>query len=139
VPSSCLVEVFGFHKTEFLSQFLKENAGLKTAWIEKEISINPYALWQRGVDISSILFIECGKEAIWTVQQILNSQVYQATVLSELAFKEMDLRKFQLLVEKTESHLFLLSRRPHQSWIPALQIEVEKGLRSRIKKQRGFK
>ncbi len=136
IPSSSVVEIFGSGKTEFLSQFLKEYPSLKTVWIEKEISINPYALWQRGVDIGSILFIECGAESVWATQQVLKSQIFQVITLSQLEFKEMELRKIQLLIEKTESHLFLLSTLPHQSWIPALQLDVNEGIK--VLRQRGF-
>lgn len=136
VPLSSLIEITGIGKTEFVASFLKEHRGLKTAWIEKKISINPYALWQRGVDTNSILFLECGGEAIWATQQVIGSHVFQAIVLSEIEFSEKDLRKFQLLIEKTNAHLLLLSKEVHQSWVPALQIQVSEGLNHKLLRKR---
>lgn len=125
LPVGCLVEFSGQGKTELLSQFLKEHPELQTAWIEPTLSINPYALWQRGVDVSKILFIEGGKASVWAAHQVLQSQAFELLTLSGLRLDERELRRLQLLTEKCESHLILLSPEPLKSWALALQIEVQ--------------
>jgi hypothetical protein len=125
VPQGCLIEISGFGKTELLSVFLREHPELLVAWLEMQITVNPYALWQRGVNVDHMLFIEAHSEPLWCVQQILKSQLFQVVVMSGLRFQELELRKLQLLVEKSQSHLILLSHQLHQSWVPALQMVVQ--------------
>ena len=67
-----MVEIVGAGKTEFISEFIKEHSKLKILWIEKELTINPYGLWQRGIDLSQITFIET-TEAGWAAQQVAES------------------------------------------------------------------
>ncbi|MGE0207433.1 MAG: hypothetical protein AB7R69_06315 [Candidatus Babeliales bacterium] len=124
IPKNCIVEIAGVNKTEFITKFLEEHPKLQTVWIEREISINPYALWQRGVNLDSILFIECKDEPIWSIQQVLKSQVFEAVILSDIQFIDSELRKFQLLVEKSCSHLFILTNKLHKSWVPTIQIQA---------------
>lgn len=124
-PCGSLIEIAGTGKTSFVAAFLKEHPNLKSIWIEKKLSVNPYALWQHGVDIRNILFVECGNEANWVLQQVLTSQVFPIALISDFSFSEKELRKYQLLTEKNNSQVFLLSQNLHRSWVPALQIKME--------------
>jgi hypothetical protein len=139
-PLGAIVEISGTGKTELVAQFLKEHPDFKIAWVEENISINPYALRQKGVKLNNLLFIEAKKELSWCLAQALNSGCFQAVVtgssaigssvavnnLNDKKFSEKDLRRFQLLSEKCKSHFFLLSEKPHNSWVPHLQLEVAK-------------
>lgn len=121
-----LVELTGTSKTEFVSLFLKENPQLKTAWVEDSITINPYALKQRGVNLDSLFFIEGGKETLWCLNQVLSSGCFQVIVCENARFTEKDLRRFQLLSEKTQNHFFLLSHESSSSWVPHVQLKISK-------------
>lgn len=137
-PVGRLSEICGQGKTEFIALFLKETAPTRIAWVEQELTINPYGLWQRGVDLASITFIETN-DLSWTIQQVLQSQIFLTVILSQLSFQERDLRRFQLLVEKSSSVLILLSETLHRSWVPSLQIEVSHPhLKAQIVRKRGY-
>ncbi|MBL7543311.1 MAG: hypothetical protein JNL11_05815 [Bdellovibrionaceae bacterium] len=120
------VELSGSQRTEFAALFLKENPQLSVAWIEETISINPYALKQKGVCVESILFIEGKKDILWSLNQVLSSGCFQVVVAENSGFNEKDFRRFQLLSEKTLNHFFLLSPSPSTSWVPHLQLHVRK-------------
>jgi hypothetical protein len=135
------VEIFGAGKTQLISQFLKEHQEFKTLWIETEISINPYGLFQKGVKVQNVLFIEAKKEMNWCLTQGLNSGCFNVTVIHGQTFNEKELRRIQLLNEKNQSHVFLLSEAPHKSWVPQLQLNVTKHkeeITIEIHRQRGF-
>src|SRR4051812_16379871 len=72
-PQRALIEVSGFGKTELITHFLKEHPDFKTAWIEPQITINPYALFQRGLPLEQILFIEARDHLQWCLSQALQS------------------------------------------------------------------
>ena len=127
-PLGAVIEISGTGKTELVAQFLKEHPDFKIAWVEENISINPYALRQKGVKLNNLLFIEAKKELSWCLTQALNSNCFQAVITGDTKFSEKDLRRFQLLSEKCKSHFFLLSEKPHNSWVPHLQIEVSKSM-----------
>jgi hypothetical protein len=97
--SGQLIEIAGFGKTEFLARFLIEACNGRVAWVEQNLTINPFGLQQRGLELSNITFVET-QEVSWAVQQILQSQIFQVVVLSHLNLSERELRRFQLLVCK---------------------------------------
>ena len=141
LPQGSLIEIAGSGKTEFVALFLKEQPELKTAWVEDSISINPYALRQKGVRLKNILFIEAGREISWCLNQALQSGCFQVVVAESRSFREKDLRRYQLLSEKSNGHFFLLSETLGKSWAPHLQFQVEKlGSQLKIKnsRQRGL-
>lgn len=120
------VELTGSQRTEFTAQFLSENPELKVAWVEESITINPYALKQKGVCLDHILFIEGKKDLAWCLNQVLGSGCFQIVVTENSRFQEKDLRRFQLLSEKAQNHFFLLSANPTPSWVPHLQLKTRK-------------
>lgn len=121
-----LIEITGQGKTEFVSEFLKEKSEFKTVWIESEFTINPYAFFQKGVKLENVLFVEAKKEMTWCMAQCLQSDCFKILVTHGQNFQERELRRFQLLCEKAKTHLFILSQTPHKSWVPYLQLEVNK-------------
>jgi hypothetical protein len=136
-----VVELAGVSKTEFLSLFLCEHADFKVAWLEDNITINPYALFQKGVRLENLLFVEAKKEMSWCLTQILQSGCFQAVVVSNQRFIEKDLRRYQLLSERGNLNFFILSEKFHQSWVPNLQLEIfkeENNLGIRTYKKRGY-
>ena len=134
-----IVEITGPGKTELVCQFLKENSEIKAAWIENEITVNPYGLFQKGVKLENILFIESKEEEFWCLTQALQSGCFEA-VISCGVFEEKELRRFQLLAESSSSHFFLLSEDLHNSWVPQLQLKVskkKKGVNVQVARKRG--
>ena len=126
LPLGAIVEVVGHGKTEFVVQFLKEHPEFKIAWIEKEMSLNPFALLQRDLKLEQFLFIEAATHGIWALQQILNSQCFQAIVVSGFEFDFKQLRRFQMLTERSQGHFFILAKDFDTSWVPQVQIEVQR-------------
>lgn len=122
----CFVELTGPQRTEFTAQFLSEHPQLNVAWLEESITINPYALKQKGVSLDHILFIEGGNDLSWCLNQVLGSGCFQLVVTENARFHEKDLRRFQLLSEKNQNHFFLLSGNPTSSWVPHLQLKIAK-------------
>lgn len=128
-PKGSIIEVCGPGKTELVALFLKEHPEFKVAWIEREITINPYALFQKGLKTENVLFIEAKEQLEWCLNQALQSACFQAIVTNALtssSFDEKDLRRYQLLAERSQAHFFLLSENLHQSWVPNLQLKVKK-------------
>lgn len=139
-PKGSIIELTGPGKTEVVALFLKEHPDFKVVWIERELTINPYALFQKGVKTENILFIEAGNELAWCLNQALQSGCFQALV-TDSPFGEKDLRRYQLLAERGQVHFFLLSKSLHQSWVPQLQLQVAKektSLEIQTKKRRGM-
>lgn len=135
-----ILELSGPGKTELTALFLREHPEFKVAWIEKELTINPYALLQKGVKTENILFIEAGKELSWCLTQALQSGCFQA-LITNTAFEEKDLRRYQLLAERSQAHFFLLSKEIHPSWVPNLQLKIQKkkqGLEIKTLRKRGM-
>lgn len=120
------IEITGSQRTEFTALFLREHPELKIAWVEDSITINPYALKQKGVCLDNILFVEGKKDTVWCLSQVLSSGCFQAVITENSRFNEKDLRRFQLLSEKAQNHFFLLSASPSASWVPHLQLKVSK-------------
>src|ERR1700737_2534231 len=82
IPKGALTEISGPGKTEFLVRFLSEHPSLKVAWVEDQISVYPYAIFQRKAYLQRILFAEAGSNSLWALMQILRSQVFGVIVFS---------------------------------------------------------
>ncbi len=134
-----LIEIVGPAKTTTLALFLKEHPDLRVAWVESRLTVNPYALFQRGVNLRNILFVEAGEHAHWCLTQILESGCLRVVVAdnSWASMDERELRRYQLLSESHHTHFFLLSKAPHSSWIPHLQIEARSQTDLHVLRRRG--
>ncbi len=121
-----VTELVGAGKTHAIALFLKEHSDFKVAWVESHLTINPYALFQLGVNLENILFIEAQKDLSWCLDQTLQSGCFKVVVAYTKKIQEKDLRRYQLISEKNQSHFFLLSERAHKSWVPQLQLRVLK-------------
>lgn len=127
-PKAALIEVSGYGKTECVALYLKEHPELKVVWIETEITVNPYALFQKGLRTENILFIEAGDQFSWCLTQALSSGCFQVLVTAldrdSSADGEKNLRRYQLLAEKNHTQVFIFSEELHTSWVPNLQLRV---------------
>jgi hypothetical protein len=126
LPQGALTEVKGLGKTELVVQFIKEHPEFRVAWVEKEWTLNPFAMLQRELKLEQILFIEAPKQGLWALQQVLHSQCFQMIVVGGFEFDVRELRRFQMLNERSQGHFFILTEEFHRCWVPQLQIEVQR-------------
>jgi hypothetical protein len=148
IPKGALTEISGPGKTEFLVRFLSEHPSQKVAWIEDQISIYPYAIFQRKAQLQRILFAEAGTNSLWALMQVLRSQVFGIIVFSSTTttrlsksgvgggigqescrtlFDERTLRAMQLSAEKAQASVVFLRDEPGDSWPISLQLRVGHG------------
>jgi hypothetical protein len=127
-----IVEITGYGKTQWLASFLKEHPEDKVAWVESEMSINPYALFQQEVQLKNILFIEAKDQMMWCLTQALESGCFKIFVTGDHQFSENEMRRCQLLAERHRAHFFILAQEFHQTWVPILKLQV-------LKLDHGFK
>ncbi|OFZ19682.1 MAG: hypothetical protein A2X94_16630 [Bdellovibrionales bacterium GWB1_55_8] len=140
-PKGALVEVSGVSgagKTEVILRLLAENAAPQSgiapriAWIEEASTIYPCAFPQFGIALDRVLFVDCenAKDALWAAHQVIRSQVFGAVILARsgsFRISETDLRRLQLVAEKNQTAVFLISERPmREAWPVSLQLEVSR-------------
>ena len=121
-----VVEITGRGKTEWLASFLREQPTYKVAWVEKEISINPYALFQKQVDLRNILFIEAKNQIMWCLTQALGSGCFKVMITGDDHLSENEMRRIQLLSEKHQAHFFILGEQSSKTWVPSLKLKILK-------------
>jgi len=112
LPRGVLVELTGPGKTENVAQLLAENPGLRAAWVEQRFSLLPSALLQRRVNLEKIFFVEGGKDSAWAASSILRSQLFPLIIYHAPYGEERELRRFQLLAERSASTMILLRDQP---------------------------
>jgi hypothetical protein len=127
VPKGAIIELQGHSRFEWFISFLKENPSLNCFWAEKEQSVLPAALHQRGIDLSRVTFAVFKEKEFPSLRKVIQSQVYPV-ILSNHSFNEIKvLQSFQLLTEKSNSNFFLAAEKPvTQNWPIALQLDVSR-------------
>ncbi len=115
---SSLIEVAGVcgsGKTESLLRVLRERPTSRIAWMEVEPTIYPCAFPQLGVPLSRLLFVEPEQDLLWSVQQVLQSGLFECLVLhlGGSLLKETQLRQLQFLARKSRAFVFVVTDRPH--------------------------
>jgi hypothetical protein len=127
IPRGGLVEICGHGKTEAVGRLLAEHAHTPTAWIEKDFSLLPSALAQRGVPLDKIFFVEAKAEYAWAATLILRARIFPFVVYHAPFGEEKELRRFQLLAERSRSTMLLLTEeKPTLAWPISLSLEMEK-------------
>lgn len=127
IPRGAVVEIIGAGRTQFMVKLLAERqkqADTLALWVEKEFSVYPLGLQQQGVDLSRLLFVESDKAAAWVLGQALQAQIFPIVIAADFTFDEKELRRFQLLSERSRATTFLLSDERRPSWVPQLVIEA---------------
>ncbi len=127
VPQGALVELLGSYKTEWAVQFIAGHPEMKVFWAEKDQSVLPTALHQRGVSLSQITFATLSKDLVPALRRAIQSQVY-GIVLAPNIFEEIKIfQAFQLFTEKSNATLFLFGgEKPSTAWPISLQLEIHK-------------
>lgn len=139
IPKGAITEISGVGKTEFVTQILYEHPDLRVAWIEKDLSVFPFALWQRSLGLQRILFIESGKQTEWAILQILKAQIFKVVIFYVDDFEITSLRRIQLASEKANVVTLWLTDRTHSLWPVSLQLQMNKkkfGLEPIVLKQK---
>ena len=133
VPKGAIIEIIGPQKYEWFINFLKNHPKIKTFWAEKEQQVLPTALVQRGLDLRNFTFGILGEDSFVSIRKIIQSQVYEV-IIAPNNFKDLKIyRAFQLLTEKTNTSLFLVSQKSlSNAWPVALQLDIKSD------KQNGF-
>jgi hypothetical protein len=128
VPKGVIVELLGPARTEWFLQFLKLHPEFRVFWCEREQSILPTAIHQRGIDLRRITFGLLGEDLKRPLRRVMQSQLYQV-LLAPNVFSEINTFKaLQLLTERTNSTLFLLGKKtPSLAWPISMQLEIGRG------------
>ncbi len=121
-----ITEVVGAGKTEFVLRFLAEHPSLHAAWVEPEVSLNPYGVLQHQVSVGKVFCIESGENHNWSVLQALRSGAFQVVISAAPVNDLMELRRLQLAVERSAAILFLLAPEPSGLWPVSMEVTVER-------------
>jgi hypothetical protein len=139
LPKGALIEISGNAgggKTEVVLRFLAQNPSVRVAWVEEEFSIYPSAFPQNSVGLERVLFVDSPPgETLWTVHQILRSQVFGVVILkkSQFSMDEMALRRLQLAAEKSQITVILLTDQPARkgTWPISVQLQASRSIENR--------
>jgi len=124
LPKGAVIELVGPARYEFIADFIRSRSE-PCLWMQKELSFFPTALLQRGVRMDRSVFVEAGGQVDWVLRQVLQSQVFPLVVGEDFGLGERDLRKVQLLAERSGSSFFHLCSDYRPSWVPMLSLHVE--------------
>lgn len=132
IPRGAITEISGSPgsgKSEAVLKFIAElPPSLRVAWVEEDFTVYPCALPQAGVDLSRVLFSWAGDQACWSAHQVLRSQLFPVVVLMAKIEESIELRRLQLIAEKSGSSLILLSDEPRlrDHWPIRLQLRASR-------------
>jgi hypothetical protein len=132
LPKGAVVEISGNAgggKTEVVLRFLAQNPTVRVAWVEEEFTIYPCAFPQSSVGLQRVLFVDSPPgETLWTVHQMVRSQVFGVIVMQLKNMDEMALRRLQLIAEKAQVTIIVLSDEPTRkgSWPISVQLQVSR-------------
>lgn len=129
IPKGVITEITGTGKTEFVLAFLREHPTLRVAWIEENFSVYPFGFMQRNVSLDRILFVESGtSDTLWSVLQVLKSQIFSVVVVYAENLDLMALRKIQLASEKSGSATLWLTAKSRALWPVRRHVRIRGGL-----------
>lgn len=125
VPKGIIVELIGNAYTEWLLQFFKEHPENYIYWCERDSSVNPTAIYQRGINLERIKFVITGDELQQPLRLALESNSYPFLVAPSRFDDVKIFQRLHLLAEKSKSTLFFLGQNKFsQAWPISLQLEI---------------
>lgn len=95
--------------TEAALKILSEHPTKRCAWVERDSSFFPTASFQRGIRPGQILNIRTRDEILWAALECLRSQLFEFLVLVNPGFNERDLRRLQMMAEKSGTCVLILN------------------------------
>ncbi len=125
IAKGSLVELMGNARTEWLLELFRLHQDALIFWCEKESSVNPTAIHQRGIALERIKFITSTAHLQQSLRLALQSGQYPF-VVAPAAFEEVRVfQRLQLLAEKSKSTLFLLAKEKFSAaWPISLQMDI---------------
>lgn len=141
LPRGALVELLGSGSREWLFSLFRMHEKTRIAWIEPQLSLFPPAVFQRGVDLSRLLFVETEKEWTWALLQVLRAKLFHFAVtpmeLVPANGTDVFLRKLQIQAERSGTTLFFLSEQETPFFAITHRIRIEAGTTEVLKRKRG--
>jgi hypothetical protein len=125
VAKGIVAELLGNARTEWLLKFFAMHTEQYIFWCERESAANPTAIYQRGVNLERIKFVNSSGDLQIPLRLALECQHYPFVVAPN-GFSDIKIfQRFQFLAEKSKSTLFLLGNQNFsQAWPIALQLEI---------------
>lgn len=123
IPKGSIVEVCGPLKTEWMLQFLRENESLQIFWLERDPSVLPTAIQQRGVALDRITFCQVA-EPYSALRRAIQSQLFEVIISPSVFEEDRLLKGLQLLTEKSNCVLFLVAKQLKPAWPISVQLEA---------------
>lgn len=123
LPKGALIEITGFGKTEFVAQFLAEHKQ-QSIWLEENVPFNPFALFQRKVCLKNVYFVEAEDNLFWASSQVIQSNLYNTIVINSPKWNLKQFRQIQLMAQKSQQLIFILSKTPLNAWPISLSLKV---------------
>lgn len=127
LPRGALVELAGPGKTEFAARMLAEHPELAAAWVEESLSLFPPALAQRQVNLETLLLVEGGSQSAWAAGALLRSGLFAFLLYEGPSTEERELRRFQLLAERSRCTMVLLRESLCRAWPISLSLQAQGG------------
>lgn len=123
VPRGSLVEIAGSQKTEWLIQFLRTHSTLLVCWLERDQTVLPTAIHQRGVDLSRITFCSVA-DPFPALRRVIQAQLHEIIIAPSVFDEDRVLKGLQLSVEKANCVLFLVTKETKPAWPISVQLSV---------------
>lgn len=125
IPQASVVEVVGHARMEFVVNFCTEQADLTVACVEREWTLFPPAVAQRGVDITRWLMVEAGEKDLWVIEELLASDFFSVIVAPDLKLNLPLWRRLHLECQRSGTTLFILSEEAHHQVGSLFLIEAQ--------------
>lgn len=134
IPQGALSEISGRQgagKSGLVLELLAAHPGIRGAWIEPELTAYPRAFPSYGIAPDRILFVEAGKELLWSASQCLRSQLFGVVCLSipgRAQVPETALRRLQLEARRSGAAVICLRDLPTlgATWPFSLQLKIHR-------------
>jgi hypothetical protein len=141
VAKGIVVELLGHARTEWLLSFFAQHPELFIFWCESKAQINPTAIFQRGIALERIKFVNCEPEDLQQSLRLALESKFYPFVVATNSFEDVKIfQRFHFLSEKSKSTLFLLGdQKFSQAWPISLQLEInfsDEGYKIEIQRQK---
>ena len=124
VPKGALVELLGSARTEWLLQFFLMHPEPFILWCETKQQVNPTAIYQRGIPLERIKFINT-LELQQPLRMALDSGQYPFIVAPQTFAEIKIFQRLQLCAEKSKATVFFLPFEQFSSaWPISLQLDI---------------
>jgi hypothetical protein len=125
VAVGIVAELMGTARVDWLIDFFKMNPEKLILWCKSASQPNPQALYQRGIALERIKFVNTTGSDQQVIRIALESQLYPFIIAPNHFEEVRDFQRMHLLAEKSKSIVFLLAQKKFsQAWPISLQLEI---------------